>query len=194
MVTIAKITAWGLDCQGNYRNYRICPDGIKYQSDCPAGNATSCSNSGTSYGWSKDQLITMAGQANMIYFNGELVVDSGVPIEILNQLTAEAVALREAEDLAYEQAKIQRAADYLNSKTAIWDNQEAYSLEVQETTAEINTFNAELEQLLQGKAAGTTTQPAGTQPVKVAGLNPLIPVALALAGVAAVVVMAKVKA
>ena len=73
MVQIKRIKAYNLDRCGKYRNYRICPDGIKYQSDCPDGNAIECE------GWSEQQLINMAGLGNIIYFNGELVHDPRPP-------------------------------------------------------------------------------------------------------------------
>ena len=69
-----RITAYNYDpsCD-KYRNYRTCPDGIKYQSDCGSGNSIECE------GWTKQQLISMAGLGNIIYFNGELVHDPRPP-------------------------------------------------------------------------------------------------------------------
>ena len=112
---------------------------------------------------------------------------------ILNIIQAQELELSQQIKTAETYTELKEESDYFNSETAVWANQDVYA-------AELTELNAEIEQLLQGKQAssqttapGTTTQPAGTQPDKAAGLNPLIPVALAFAGVAAVVVMAKVK-
>ena len=80
---IIRITAYNYDpsCD-KYRNYRTCPDGIKYQSDCGSGNSIECE------GWSEQQLISMAGLGNIIYFNGELVHDPTVPaVQIIPEVS-----------------------------------------------------------------------------------------------------------
>ena len=122
-----------------------------------------------------------------------LVVDE---TNLADRLQSEAVTLDIISELEMEQAKLQRASDFLSSETATWETLNTYNFELTETKAEMEAYNAEIQTLLSGQTtqpAGTASQPAGTQPDKEAGLNPLIPVALALVGVAAVAVVAKVK-
>ena len=178
MVLIKRITAYNLDRCGKYRNYRICYDGIKYQSDCPSGNAIECE------GWTKESLISMAGRDNTVYFNGELVIDSGVSLEFLNQQTAEAVALREFQDLQYKLNKIAAKADYL-MRDVTWGSEEAYAAEVTETNTEITAFNKLAES---AKVAGA----GAVESVKAAGASALmVPVVVGVLFIGAVLVVLK---